>query len=137
MAQFFSNSETERCLRIALENKGYKLNTPLKSGELGVDIIAEKGNERHYIEVIGFKKSPPARSRDFYEVFFRAISRLKDGAKSIVTALPERFENGLKQRASQYGEGWKRIGDAFPELKIWLVNCDGPSFKQKTWNEWL
>lgn len=138
MAQLISNVDAERCLRACLEAEGYKLSSPRKNGETGVDLIAQKGNKRHYIEVIGFKKSPPARSKDFYEIFFRAVSRLKDGAKSIVIALPERFGNGLNQRASQYGEAWKRIGDAFPELEIWLVNCEQPySYKRTTWNKWL
>lgn len=138
MAQLISNDDVERCLRACLEAEGYKLSSPRKNGETGVDLIAQKGNKKYYIEVIGFKKFPPARSKDFYEVFFRAVSRLKDGAKSIVITLPERFGNGLNRRASQYGEAWKRIGDAFPELEIWLVNCEQPySYKQTTWNKWL
>jgi Holliday junction resolvase-like predicted endonuclease len=138
MSQLISNNETERCLRACLEAEGYKLSSPRENGETGVDLIAQKGMEIHYIEVIGFKKYPPARSKDFYEIFFRAVSRIKDGAQSIVIALPERFGNGLKQRAAQYGEAWKRIGDAFPELAIWLVNCEQPfSYKRTTWNEWL
>lgn len=138
MAQSISNDDVERCLRACLEAEGYKLSPFRKNGETGVDLIAQKGNKKHYIEVIGFKKSGPARSKDFYEIFFRAVSRLKDGAKSIVIALPERFGNGLNQRASQYGVAWKRIGDAFPELEIWLVNCEQPySYKRTQWNQWL
>ncbi|MEK6651540.1 MAG: restriction endonuclease [Nitrospirota bacterium] len=138
MAQIISNSDVEHCLRACLETEGYKLTAIRKNGETGVDLIAKKENEEYYIEVIGFKQSPPARSKDFYEIFFRAISRLKDGAKNIVIALPERFGKGLHQRASQYGEAWKRIGKTFPELEIWLINSTEPySYKRTSWNNWL
>ena len=107
-------------------------------GETGVDIVAKKDGKEFCIEVIGFKKSPPQRTRDFCVVFFGAISRLKNGAKNIVIALPERFGSGLHQRASHYGEGWRRIGNAFPELEIWLVRCEEPySYKRSKWNSWL
>lgn len=113
------NKDVEKALRYFLQDNGYKLEIPeRKFGETGVDIIASKDGEKWHIEVIGFKESPPARSKDFYEVFFRAISRLKDGAGHIVIALPDRFRNGLPQRVRQYGIGWQRIGNAFPELEI-------------------
>lgn len=138
MAQIISNADAERCLRAILKENGYKLSSPRKNGETGTDIIAYKGKSKHFIEVIGFKKSPPVRSKDFYEVFFRSVSRLKDGAKSIVIALPDRFGKGLNKRASQYGEAWRRIGNAFPELEIWLISCEKPcSFERTAWNEWL
>jgi Holliday junction resolvase-like predicted endonuclease len=138
MAQLISSDDVERCLRLCLEAEGYELSTPRKHGEMGVDLIARKRGRKYFIEVIGFKKSGPARSKDFYEVLFRAVSRIKEGAKSIVIAFPEGFCNGLNQRASQYGEAWRRIGNAFPELKIWLVNCEHPySYKQTSWNSWL
>ena len=138
MPQLISNDDVEQCLRACLREEGYTLSSPRNNGETGVDLIAQQENRRYYIEVIGFKKSPPARSKDFYEIFFRAVSRLKDGAESIVIALPERFGKGLNQRALHYGEAWKRIGDAFPEIEIWLVNCEQPySYTCTTWNEWL
>jgi len=128
----------ERCLRDCLEKQDYKLSTPRTNGETGVDLIAHKGEEKYFIEVIGFKKSPPARSKDFYEIFFRVVSRIKDGAKNIVIALPERFGHGLNQRASHYGKAWERIGIAFPELEIWLVHCERPyAYERTSWNEWL
>jgi len=133
-----SNSFAERILRNCLDRDGYKLSPEREYGETGVDIVATKKDEMLHIEVVGFKDSPPARSKDFYEVFFRAISRLKDGARHCVIALPERFKRGLPQRARQYGIAWKRIGDAFPELEIWLVNCEEPgSYERTTWAEWL
>lgn len=138
MAQLVSNKEAETCLRDCLLVEGYNLTAPRKNGETGVDIIACKGDNKYYIEVIGFKKSPPARSKDFYEIFFRAISRLKDEANQLVIALPERFGNGLNQRAAQYGEAWNRIGKAFPELEIWLIKCDKTkSYSKSKWNDWL
>jgi hypothetical protein len=138
MAQLVSSDDVERSLRACLEAEGYKLSLPRKNGETGVDLIAERENEKHFIEVIGFTEFPPARSKDFYEVFFRAVSRLDDGAKSLVIALPGRFGEGLTKRASHYGEAWRRIGSTFPELEIWLVNCGRPySYERTSWNRWL
>jgi hypothetical protein len=138
MAQLIPSDDVERCLRVCLEAEGYRLSAPRKNGETGVDLIAEKGNDKHFIEVIGFKASGPARARDFFEVFFRAVSRLGDGAESLVIALPQRFARGLNKKASHYGEAWKRIGNAFPELGMWLVHCECPcSYKRTSWNHWL
>lgn len=132
------NKDAEKTLRQVLETRGFKLENPeRKYGETGVDIIASRNGEKWYIEVIGFKASPPARSKDFYEVFFRAISRLKDGAKHIVIALPERFRNGLPQRVQQYGIAWQRIGAAFPELEIWLVNVEENKLETAKWGDWV
>ncbi len=138
MPQLFTSENVEHSLRECLANQGYKLSVPRKNGETGVDLLATKDNKQYFIEIIGFKKSPPARSKDFYEAFFRAISRIKNGADNIVIALPERFALGLNQRASQYGEAWKRIGKAFPEIEIWLVHCEQPySYECSSWNKWL
>ena len=90
------------------------------------------------IEAIGFDTSPPRRSKDFYESFFRAVSRLNNGdATSVVIALPSRFARGLKQRASHYGVAWGRIANAFPELSIWLVDTDGEMYQRRSLGEWL
>lgn len=132
------NKDVEKSLRHFLQDNGYKLEIPeRKNGETGVDIIALRDGKGWHIEVIGFKESPPARSKDFYEVFFRAISRLKDGAEHIAIALPDRFRNGLPQRAKQYGIGWQRIGDAFPELEIWLVDAENNKVETTKWNDWV
>ena len=131
------NSECEACLRKLLINEGYKLSPRLGNGELGVDIIATNGSIQYYIEVIGYKKAGPTRSKDFYEVFFRVISRLNDGAKRLVIALPIQYRVGFRSRVKQYRVGWERIGNVFPELDIWFVDIDNQVFEQSTWNECL
>src|SRR5207237_741037 len=136
MAALVSNQETEECLRACLTAEGYALSVLRTHGQTGVDILAKKGDEEVFIEVIGFKQSPPARAKDFYEVFFRAVSRLVNGAKHCVIALPRRSELGLPARAKHYGEAWPRIGKAFPELSIWLVDTEARSYRRTTWDEW-
>jgi len=138
MPSIVRNDANEDCLRTLLRKEGYVLeNLPGGNGQTGVDIVATKGDQRLHIEVIGFKSSPPARSKDFYEVFFRAISRIKDGATECVIALPARSAVGLPQRARHYGIAWQRLGQAFPELQIWLVDTEKLSYTKTTWNEWL
>ncbi len=133
-----SSQVTERRLRFCLKSEGYQMSAVLKNGQTGADIIACKEDQRIFIEVIGFRSNPPVRSREFYEVFFRAVSRLKSGADVCVIAFPSRFENGLPTRAAHYGEAWKRLGCAFPELQIWLVETKGkPSYRKTAWNDWL
>lgn len=131
------NQATEKALRACLDAEGFSLSEPRVNGETGVDLIAKKGNEEFHIEIIGFKRSPPSRSKDFFEVFFRAISRLCRGATRIVIALPARFGQGLVQRAANYGVAWERLGLAFPELELWLVETGPPSYTRSTWGEWL
>jgi hypothetical protein len=136
MPAIISNETTEKCLRQCLMAEGYALSRPRANGQTGEDIRARRGDETIYIEVIGFKKKPPVRSKDFYEVFFRAISRIGMGAKRSAIALPRRFEVGLPARARQYGESWTRIGRVFPELEIWLVDTEAKSYRCTKWNEW-
>ena len=132
-----ANQDAEAVLRSCLQVEGYNLSPLRLNGETGVDVLATKGDKEFHIEVIGFKDSPPARSKDFYEAFFRAISRLKLGAGLIVIALPARFGQGLNQRADWYGPAWERLGIAFPELEIWLIQMNPPSYTRTTWREWL
>lgn len=137
MALSVTGDQVESVLRELLPEQGYELqNPPRECGETGADIIAQKGRVRVFIECIGFQDHPPTRSKQFYEAFFRAISRLKNGAHRCVMALPVRFGRGMDQRARQYGEAWKRIGDAFPELEVWLVNVDKNTYEEHKWNEW-
>lgn len=136
MAALVSSNATEQCLRDCLLAEGYELSRPRANGQTGVDVLARRRNETIYIEVIGFKKSPPARSRDFYEVFFRAISRIGADCTRSAIALPRRFELGLPARAGQYGDSWIRIGKVFPELEIWLIDTNAKSYRRSKWSEW-
>ena len=137
MPSIVRNDVAEACLRRLLVKEGYELSKPKRKGQTGVDIIATKGAERFHIEVIGYKSTGPSRSKDFYEVFFRAISRIKNGATHCVIALPSRAGLGLPQRARQYGIAWQRIGKTFPELRIWLVDVERRFYTKTTWSEWL
>jgi len=137
MPAIITSNSTECCIRSLLEVQGYQLSSPRAPGETGFDILAQKGRKSIYIEVIGYKTSGPARAKDFFQAFFRAISRIKDGAKYCVIAVPSLAERGLVKRAYQYGEAWTRIGEAFPELQIWLVDVDNFSYKTTSWNYWL
>jgi len=137
MPSIVRSDAVEGCLRRLLTQDCFKLTTPKRNGETGVDIIATRRAKRFHVEAVGFKSQSPARSRDYYEAFFRAISRVKDGATRCVIALPSRAGHGLPQRASHYGIAWQRLGQAFPELQIWLVDVDQPSYTKTAWSEGL
>lgn len=132
-----SSEATEDCLRVALERDGYSLNGPRPLGETGVAIMATKGNDTFHIEVIGFKHSPSNRAIDFYQVFFRSLSRLNENAKHCVIALPKRFGLGLPARAKQHHVAWSRIAHTFPELEIWLVDLVNKTFEKTKWASWI
>src|ERR1700761_704741 len=106
MAALVSSKEVETVVRTALSREGFKTSVERGYGETGTDIIAEKGDELLHIEAIAFKSSPPARAKDFYEVFFRAVSRLTPSKASCAIALPARFGMGLHQRARAIGISW-------------------------------
>ena len=127
----------EKCLRDLLTERNYKMNETRDKGETGVDIEARKGDNIYHIEVISYKQKGPARSKDFFQVFFRAISRLNDGATHCVIALPSEFEKGLPMRVKQYKIAWERIGNVFPELEIWLIDPESKKCKRTKWIEWL
>ncbi len=131
------NSELETSLRTMLERDGYVLSPERGHGETGVDIIARKATDEIHIEVIGYKAKGQTRAKDFFECFFRTVSRIDDGAKRCVMALHKQAERGLPARACQYGEAWKRIDIAFPELEVWLVDLEADSYRVTTWGEWL
>jgi hypothetical protein len=137
MVSLVKNEDVEKCLRELLKSEGYELDKSKTHGENGVDILAKKEGETIYIEVIGHKSAGPARARDFYESFFRAISRLNEDATDCVIAMPKQAEIGLPQRAKQYNVSWERIGKAFPELKIWLIDVENKTYKRTDWGEWL
>ena len=136
MPSLVTNSDAERCLRVVLEGEGYELSPKRQFGETGVDVIARRGADVFHIEVIGYKSSGPARAKDLYESFFRAVSRLKDGAERCVIAMPINARLGLPARASQHGEAWSRIGRAFPELEIWLIDVENKTIERSAWNQW-
>ncbi|MBU4299368.1 hypothetical protein KJ636_04960 [Patescibacteria group bacterium] len=137
MKEKIRNEDVEKSLRKSLKTEGYTMSKPKKHGETGVDILAKKNGEVFHIEVIGYSFSPSKRARDFYEVFFRAISRLNDNAIHLIIALPEQFKRGLSQRIKQHEVGWKRIGNAFPELEIWFVDIKNNTYKKMRWRERL
>lgn len=131
-----SNSEVEDCLRSILSYEGFNLTPKRAYGQTGVDIVARKAEDAYDIEVIGYKKSGSARAKDFYESFFRAVSRLNDDAKHVVLALSHLAESGLPARAKQHRIAWLRIADSFPELEIWLVDTGNRTCKHTSWREW-
>jgi hypothetical protein len=137
MPAIVSSRDVELTLRAALSREGYKTSAERGYGETGTDIVAERGREVIHIEAIAFKPSPPARAKDFYEAFFRAVSRLQLDATCCVVALPSRFGMGLPQRAKAIGKAWERIGQAFPELEIWLVDTTEGTIDRTKWNSWV
>lgn len=132
-----SSESVETVLRKILGNDGCTLSTPRAHGETGVDIHCGKGDEVWHIETIAYKKAGPSRAKDFFEAFFRVVSRLNDGATHCVLALASEFRTGLPARAKNHRVAWKRIGEAFPELEIWLVDVQNETVTKHTWNEWL
>jgi hypothetical protein len=137
MPSLIQNALVEAALRQALLRDGYVLSPQRSHGQTGVDIIAKSADEAWYIECIGYKRSPPARAKDFYESFFRVTSRLNDGATHLVIALASRAKLGLPARARQHRVAWERIAATFPELEIWLVNVEQQTYSRHTWREWL
>lgn len=136
MPAIVTSREVEVAVRRMLTERGYELSLIREHGETGADIIARKGDNVVHIEAIAFKSSPAARAKDFYESFFRAVSRLSSVNTSCVIALPSRFGVGLHRRAKTIGTSWQRIGMAFPELEIWLVDAENGSIKQTSWSSW-
>lgn len=136
MPAITKSSEVEDCLRRILAGEGYALSQKLERGQNGVDILATKNGESYHIEVIAYKSSGSMRARDFFEGFFRTISRLNDGAKHCILALSQDWENGLPARAKQHHEAWMRIATAFPELETWIVNVKTRAYRPVPWHDW-
>ena len=86
MPSIVSGYSTERCLRSLLETEVYELSPLLYDGETGCDVIANKGKESIYIEVIGYKSSGPARARDFFNRF-SGLSLASEKVLNIVLSL--------------------------------------------------
>ena len=105
------------------------------NGETGADIIAQKNGVTTFIEIIGFQSSPPLRSREFYESFFRVISRDNNNLDDVlVLALPNRFRIGMPQRKKQYLFAWGKLGSAFPNLQIWYINNESQTIDKHSWS---
>jgi hypothetical protein len=128
--------QAEDSLRNILQASGYDLSPEGHFGNGGVDVIASRGDDIFYIDVIGYKVNGPKHARDFYEAFFRAVSRLKEGAKKCVIALPYGAKCRLPARAMHQGDAWTRIGEVFPELEIWLIDEAYGRIERSGWNEW-
>lgn len=136
MPAIVTSSQIEHVVRQKLETEGYALSPARSLGENGGDIIAQRGAERVVVEAIAYKSSGSARAKDFYESFFRAISRLDTGATRVIVAVAEQARRGLPARVSQHRTGWRRIGAAFPELEIWIVDTLAGSIEIGKWAEY-
>lgn len=132
-----TNSEAEDSLRRSLQEDGFNVTRKMPFGQNGVDIVAKRDADEYYIEVIGYRPKGSARSKDFYEAFFKAVARLEGGAEHCVLAIPKRFNMGMAQRVSNKRKAWQRIGEAFPELEIWLVDTTTDTFERRSWNSFL
>lgn len=133
-----ANEAVVDALRLRLEKQGYKLSPKRPFGAQGADIIAEKSGEKIIAEVIGYKSSGPARRSDFAVAFWVTIGRVDEypGAKVII-ALPSQFGRGLGARLDSRRGAWQRIGSAFPELEVWLVDVLDQSYERHTWTQLL
>ena len=136
MPAIVTSDQIEEVLRPALREEGYEISAPLQHGQTGTDIIAKKGDEAIHIETIAYKSSGPARAKDFYESFFRAVSRLDRGATRCVIAQPSRAGVGLPARVRIMNQAWVRIAEAFPELEIWLIDPEARTVERTRWGDW-
>ena len=135
MAKLVEAGDVEQVIRGHLEGKGYILSPPKKRGQTGADIIAKHGRSTCFVEVIGFQSHPPTRSREFYEAFFRAISRDRDNLDDVLAlGLPRRFKDGMRQRKQQYPVAWEKLGKAFPNLRLWYVDVEQNTIEEYPWS---
>ncbi|RPJ62522.1 MAG: hypothetical protein EHM12_04440 [Dehalococcoidia bacterium] len=135
MGKLIEANLVEQTVRRYLQSQGYALNLPRKKGETGVDITSAQGNTNWLIEVIGFQSHPPIRSREFYEAFFRVISRDRGISSDVlVIALPIRFKDGMKQRQQQYPVAWGKLAAIFPNLYLWYVDTEKDTIEKYPWS---
>jgi hypothetical protein len=136
MAKLIEAKQVDQVIRRYLQEKGCMLSYPKKSGETGVDITATCGKSTWLIEVIGFQSHPPTRSREFYEAFFRVISRDKGNPDDVLAiGLPKRFKDGMRQRKKQYAGAWLKLGRAFPTLRLWYVDTENSKVEEYPWSD--
>ena len=135
MAKLTKSLEVERVVRKYLEDKGCSISSYKRKGETGPDIKATRGKYTWFVEAIGFEERPWIRSREFYEAFFRVISRDRDNPDDVlVLALPKRFKNGMRQRKQQYPIAWEKLGKAFPNLGFWYVDTQSNIVDEYSWS---
>jgi hypothetical protein len=96
MPALVAAEKVEELIRENLRDEGYELSRERLYGQNGTDIIATRGHQCLHIEAIAFKESPPARAKDFYESFFRAVSRLATPPRS--HSLRHRTSRSLRKR---------------------------------------
>lgn len=133
-----ANDAVVNALRIGLQKQGYQLSPKRPFGAQGVDVVAKKDGEMVVAEVIGYKSSGPARRSDFAVAFWAAIGRVDDYPDSkVVIALPSQFGRGLGARLDSHRSAWERIGRAFPELEIWLVDVLSQEYTRYSWMQLL
>jgi hypothetical protein len=136
MPKLVEANDVEQVVRRYLGSKGCILSPHKEHGQTGVDIVARHGKSTWFVEVIGFQSHPPIRSREFYEAFFRVISRDRDNPDHIlVLALPKRFKNGMSQRKQQYPVAWGKLGGAFPNLRLWYVDTEHNTVEEYLWSD--
>ena len=133
-----ANEAVVDALRTALQKQGYKVSPRRPFGAHGADVIAEKDDEKVVVEVIGYKSAGPSRRSDFAVAFWVAIGRVDDypGAQ-VAIAMPSQFGEGLGARLDPRRAAWKRIGKAFPELEIWLVDVLNKDYERYPWMQLL
>ena len=133
-----TNTEIENCLRKLLIKEGYKLRNRSGLFKLGPDIKATKDNENWYIEVIGSEGSGLERVKDFYEAFFKSLSRLNNkDCNHCIIAIPESLRKFLYIRARIYKVAWERIARVFSEFEIWIVDIENNKYQTTSWDYWL
>ena len=133
-----TNTEIENCLRELLIKEGYKLRNRSGLFKLGPDTKATKDNKNWYIEVIGSEGSGLERVKDFYEAFFKSLSRLNNkDCNHCIIAIPESLRKFLYIRARIYKVAWERIAKVFPEFEIWIVDIENKKYQRTSWAYWL
>jgi len=135
MAKLVEARDVEQVIRRYLEGKGCTLSPRKKRGQTGADIIARYDKSTWFVEVIGFQSHPPTRSREFYEAFFRVVSRDRGNPDDIlIVGLPKRFKDGMRQRKQQYPVAWEKLGKAFPNLRLWYVGTEQDTLEEYSWS---
>jgi hypothetical protein len=130
--------EIENCLRDILKDEGYKLSSKTGLARLSSDIKAAKDGEVFYIEIAGSETSRLESTKEFYEAFFQAVSRLNNkDCKHCIIAMPESSRKLLPIRAKIFKVAWERISTVFPELQIWLVDVQNKQYQKTSWISWI